>query len=411
MNKKVHFVGIGGIGVSALARYFLSEGWEVQGSDMARSSITDELSREGFRVTIGKHAANMVNKNVSRVIYTQAVSRAHPELVKAERLGILAQSYPEAVGSLTKQYKTIAIAGSHGKSTTTAMVASVLEEGGMDPTVIVGTKLPQWGSNFRKGSGGWLVLEADEWKASFLHYFPAIAAITNIDKEHLDFYKTFANVKRAFEQFKGHADKIIAPSRAEPLAREVEAALQVPGAHNVQNALIAYAIGKELGIPHAVIIRGLKKYRGAWRRMEYRGTFAGADVYDDYGHHPTEIKATLAAFRHKWPKKPLICVFQPHQGKRLKALFPEFTSAFRDAHETVLLPVYEVAGRDAAIRPAHSSEALAKAVGATYIKDPKNELRRFLSLLAGKKLPNAIIVMMGAGDIIKYTDELLRVQK
>lgn len=409
----IHFVGIGGIGMSALARYFLSQGWRVQGSDLTASPITAGLIREGVMIYIGKHAANKVTRNVLQMVYTRAVPHTHPELVKARALGIAVEAYPEVVGELTRQYKTIAIAGSHGKSTTTAMTALILEAGGLDPTVILGTLLPQFGNtNFRKGGGQWLVLEADEYRASFLHYFPTLAGITNIDAEHLDFYKTFANVKKTFADFKKQAQKVIAPVRDARTRAAIRQALAVPGAHNVENAALAYAIGRALTIPHATILKGLRNYKGAWRRMEYKGTTTISrikyHVYDDYGHHPTEIEATLAAFREKLPKTPLICVFQPHQAKRLRALFPAFTAAFGDADHTIILPSYEVAGRDAKETQRYSAKALARKINAAYVSHPSRGLHAALKKIAGT-LPASsapTLVMMGAGTINQLTEKL-----
>ena len=443
--------------MSALARYFLARGWRVSGSDLSPSSITDELKKEGAAVYIGKHSANNL-KNPDLVIYNQAIDLNNPELKEARKLNILCQSYPEAVGSLTKKYKTIAVAGAHGKSTTTAMVSLILIEAGFDPTVIIGTKLKELGGkNFRAGkslsaSSGqdrWLVLEADEWKASFLNYFPAFGIITNIDKEHLDFYKNFTNVKKAFAQFKKQCQKIVRAPKNPALKNEIKKVLKIPGEHNVQNASVAYALGRELKIPRSIILKALSKYQGAWRRMEYRGYLRIMNnelriknkkliihnskfiipVYDDYAHHPTEIKATLAAFKD-WPrpsgrgspsgprkaaKNALICVFQAHQVERLKLLFNAFKTAFKAADKVILLPTYEVVGREKlatshlGIATNDLSKKLAKTIGAIYVKNPKKDLKKIIkkTLLAKPYTLNPIIVMMGAGNIFEYTEKLI----
>ncbi|MEK7195599.1 MAG: Mur ligase domain-containing protein, partial [Patescibacteria group bacterium] len=204
IKKSVHFIGIGGIGVSSLARWFLAEKWAVSGSDASPSNnnLLKDLGKDGVKVKIG-HKKGHITPKIGLVIYSQAVDKAkNPEAVQARRLGIPLLSYPQTVGLLTQMYKTVAVSGAHGKSTTTALASLVLKEGGLDPTVIIGTKLREFGGkNFRRGSGKYLVLEADEWKASFLNYSPTLAVITNIDKEHLDFYKNFSSVKKTFLKF------------------------------------------------------------------------------------------------------------------------------------------------------------------------------------------------------------------
>ena len=432
----VHFVGIGGIGISALARYFLSEGWKITGSDLVNSENINELRKEGAKIYIGRHRKSNVSKNIQLLVYNQAISPDNPELSQARNFCIQCESYPQALGKLTKKYKTIAIAGSHGKSNTTALTALILIEAGLDPTVIVGTKLKEFGNkNFRKGKSEWLVIEADEWRASFLNYSPALAVVTNIDKEHLDFYKNFAGVKKTFDIFKKRCGKVLAAPTNVKLKSAIKKILKIPGRHNVENALLAYAIGKELKIPREIIFKALGKYEGAWRRMEYRGIFKAfsdqrlafsrksnqkllipkpyalnASVYDDYAHHPTEIRATLAAFKEKHPRSFLICVFQPHQAARLKALFKEFKGAFQKADATILLPTYEVAGRDQKSDQQHDSRALAKAIKAVYVKNPRENLKRVLgkTLIAPPRPQSpAIIVMMGAGNIAEYTKLLI----
>ena len=436
--------------MSALARYFLSEKWQVSGSDLSPSSITDELKKEGVKVFIGhRHSLIRANERINLVIYNQAIPENNPELKRARELGLACRTYPEVVGELTKTYKTIAIAGSHGKSTTTAMTALILIEAGLDPMVIVGTKLKEFGNkNFRKGKGGYLVLEADEWKASFHHYSPFVATITNIDAEHLDFYKTFANVKKSFEIFKTRCHAVVERPTDKKIADTIRRILKVPGEHNVQNALNAYAVASFLGIPEKIILSALGKYQGAWRRMEYRGKMRitnnelrimgkiGASkslnssfiihnsplIFDDYAHHPSEIKATLAGFRQKWPKNALICVFQPHQTKRLVALYNSFKTAFKEANRVVILPTYQVAGREAQgtrimndelrIKGGNLAKKLARDIGAIYVPYPEKDLKKTLISILSSLFPkpyslNPIIIMMGAGNINELTPGLI----
>ncbi len=417
--------------MSALARYFLSARWTVSGSDISPSEITDELKKEGIQITIG-HKPIAISKLSGLVIYNQAIIENNPELRAARKAGLPCRSYPEMIGELTKKYKTIAIAGAHGKSTTTGMTALVLIEAGMDPTVILGTKLKEFrnpltgsgSSNFRRGNSGLLVLEADEFGGAFWHYFPAVAVITNVDKEHLDFYNNLTNVKKSFEKFKTQCGTVVSAVKDKKILDEITRVLKVPGQHNVYNASCAYAVAKYLGIPHKIILRGLGKYTGAWRRMEFRGDFGyqvsgiryQAKVYDDYAHHPTEIKATLAAFREQYPKNRLICVFQPHQEERLKTLFKSFLGAFQDADKVIVLPTYHVAGREdreKRIEKSDLSARLAKAIDAIYVQHPQKELKPILKKLISKYYPlfsrnDFIVAMMGAGDIVKYTNRLLK---
>jgi UDP-N-acetylmuramate--alanine ligase len=440
-KKHVHLIGIGGIGMSGLARYFHSKGWQVSGSDASASALTKALVKEGIRVTIGHHKA-AVRPNMGLVVYNRAIPHDNPELLAAKNLRIITLPYARVLGGITDEYTTIAITGSHGKSTTTALAALTLIKGGLEPTVLIGTNLREFhGKNIRMGKSHYLVLEADDFGSAFLEYSPTYAIVTNIDKEHLDHYKNFANLKEAFLQFlartqrggalilnrddenlqelktrimtmaKNRGLKIVWYSLRDPSIKTIKTMLRIPGEHNVSNAAAAHALGKVLKISEVKIQKALNAYRGAWRRMEYKGRFRGARVFDDYAHHPTEIKATLAAFRAQYPGRKIVCVFQPHQAKRLKLLFNEFAGAFNDADETILLPLYKVPGRDE--KPGRfDSLGLAKAV---WKRDPQ---QFFLYLTNSRHLKNAIlelpgplskkiIIMMGAGDIVNLTDSLV----
>ena len=452
MYKSIHFIGIGGAGMSALARYFLSQKWAVSGSDLAESPIIAGLRKEGVKVKIGQKRGNITAK-MTLIIYSQAVRADNPELKEARRRGIRTISYPEAVGELTRQYKTIAISGAHGKSTTTALTALILKKGGLDPTVIMGANLKEFsGKNFRKGKNEYLVLEADEFGRAFLHYSPTSAIITNIDREHLDIYKNLTDIKKTFLRFLAnvrdggtviinHDDKncyslkkeiIILAHRKklrniwyslrDSAAKKIKKIIQIPGKHNISNALAAYYLGQTLKISEKNIFEALRAYRGAYRRMEFRGDtrYARSDVsiYDDYAHHPTEIKATLRAFHEKFPKAKIVCVFQPHQAKRLGALFKEFQNAFDDADITLILPLYKVPGRDEEIS-VYNSVNLVRAIQKRhpkrlvfYLNNPKKIKIALNTLLSSPKPYSSkniqtILVMMGAGNIFQYTEELL----
>ncbi|MFH0712397.1 MAG: UDP-N-acetylmuramate--L-alanine ligase, partial [Candidatus Jorgensenbacteria bacterium] len=460
VKRTVHFIGVGGIGMSALARWFLAQKWAVSGSDITLSNLTQALQKEGVKVKIG-HKKAYVSPEMGLLVYNQAIPASNPELREARRRGIPVLTYPEALGVLSREYKTIAVSGAHGKSTTTAFLSLVLTRAGFDPTVILGTLFREFaGKNFRAGKSEYLVIEADEWKASFLNYSPTYAIITNIDREHLDFYKNYSNVKKTFLKFisniredgvlianrddknlfalKRHIEKIAKRKNFRVIwygaiinysaYRKIRTFLEVPGKHNVSNALAVYVLARALGIKEEVILKALGRYRGAWRRMEYRGKLRIANsksplaispvpVYDDYAHHPTEIKASLQAFREKFPKKEIICVFQPHQAHRTKNLFKEFISAFDLADYLILLPIYQVAGRDKSHK-GYTSADLAKAIARSknYKLKAKNSVsylpspKKLKSLLNSRFyfLDSAVVIMMGAGDIVNYTSLLIR---
>ncbi len=494
MNKpKVHFIGIGGIGTSALARWFLSHGHKVSGSDASSSEITSDFKKQGIKIFIG-HRAKNIPQEAKLVIYSEAIPADNLELKRAKSLGICVKSSSQAIGDLSEKYKTIAITGAHGKGTTTALLSLALIKAGFDPTVIIGTKLKEFGdSNFRKGSSNCLILEADEFHKKFLNYHPFAVIITNIDREHLDFYKNLKNIKSAFLKFIGNIqiggilvinknDKNIfsLKNKIQKIAKnnhlniywygiqsKLEKILKIPGKHILSDATAVYTLAKALGVKDKDVIKAIASYNGAWRRMEYRGRAYDVpsiasiyghrksqklrvDVYDDYAHHPTEIKATLTGIAQKWPKTGLICVFQPHQVQRLSLLFKDFVRAFDAANALVLLPVYQVRGRD---RVSHNqfccnrdslcrkklsrfcnaknivakslSAQLAQAIQKRF-KTQNLKLKTIIYLPSSKKLPkvikeiitekflypkpstlNAIIVMMGAGDIYHHTKRLL----
>ncbi len=446
--------------MSSLARWFKAQNWAVFGSDMAESKITQGLKKDGIKVKIGHKKANLESK-VGLVIYNNAIPAGNPELMEAKKRGLPVYSYPEAVGELTKGYETFAVAGAHGKSTTTSLLSLVLIKAGFDPTVIVGTKLKEFGdTNFRLGRKDYLVLEADEWKAAFLNYSPTFTIITNIDKEHLDFYKNFENVEKTFLKFisnmkfggtvlvnKDNKNLLNLKKDIESVAKEkstnviwysladrpdlrskLKKSLSIPGEHNLINALSVLVLAKELGIDEKIILSALHGYKGAWRRFEYRGnlnvkklrigsvkwrTKAKIPVYDDYAHHPTEIDATLSAFREKFPNHKIICVFEPHQAKRLQNLFKEFSTAFNKADYLILMPTYKVAGRDK-VNKAYTSESLTKKIkhlnkdlAVTFCRDYKKLPGVFGEIMAPLPSSKFVVVMMGAGTIANHTDELL----
>lgn len=421
--------------MSALAKYYLLQGTTVSGSDLVSSEITDELKQLGVNITIGKHQKINIPEKTDKIIYTAAVPKQSPELAEAKKRQIKTMLYAEAVGELTKKYKTITVSGAHGKSTTTALTALVLEEGYHDPTVIAGTKIKEFGnSNFRKGGGSYLVLEADEWNKSFLHYSPRIAVVTNIDAEHLDTYKTVRAVERTFEKYlervpkngaivanrddsrlekvaKKFGKKVTWYSLNDPAAAHVRNVLRVPGEHNVSNALAALTVGRLVGVRETDTLRALGRFSGTWRRFEFKGLFNGAHVFDDYGHHPREIVATIAAARGRFPMRRVWCVYQPHQYQRLQYLWDDFVGAFDHADRICLLPVYDVVGRETktakeAVNSLKLTQELVRRGKRACHLDNFDEAKEYL---ASEIRSGDVVLIMGAGDIYHLTQKLIPV--
>lgn len=419
--KHIHIIGIGGIGTSALAQYYLAKGLAVSGSDAVASEITDHLEALGAKIYIGHRPENIHGADL--VIHSAAVDRGNQEYDMAILKQTPTQLYAEAMGEITENFTTIAISGSHGKSTTTAMVAKILIDAGLDPTVIVGTKMHELdGNNFRFGKSKFLVLEADDYNRHFHNYYPAIAVVTNVDAEHLDIYQGIQGVKEAFAKFlegtkqggtiiANGADKntVDIIKSTDLLGRKVilynktvlaRHKLGVPGDHNESNAEAAFWVAKTAGVSEAQIKQSLARFQGSWRRLEE----IQEGVYSDYAHHPTEIKATLQALKIANPNKKLICVFQPHQRDRLNKLFTEFKDAFIDADELYVIPLYMARGRDTG--DGRGSEDLVRQVRKPTAKYKESFFEAFNTVkpeLGGQN----IVVFMGAGDIDKMLRKIL----
>ncbi len=419
--RQIHFIGIGGIGISALARLALETGKIVTGSDQSTSLITNELERLGAKIFIG-HRAEQVGPGTDLVVYTIAVPDYNPELERARELGLTTISYPQALGLVSADKYTIAVSGTHGKTTTTAMIAKILIAAGLDPTVIVGSLFKDSKSNFIQGKSDYLVVEACEYRRSFLNLSPKILVITNIDNDHLDYFKDLNDIESAFAELAGklpadgalicdqkneRLSLALAASRARvidySLVSSAQFNLLVPGEHNVWNAQAALAVAGVLKISPAIALGALNKFSGTWRRFEYRGKSArGAAIYDDYGHHPTEIKATLKVARERCRGK-LWVIFQPHLYSRTKLLFNDFVGSFRDADEVIITDIY--AAREP-IDPTVSAEILARAINrqgppARHLSDFKL-IQEELNRLAG---PEDLILTLGAGDVFLVEKE------
>lgn len=382
------------------------------------------MVRRGIPVAIGHRTENVGKPDL--VVHVAALSRDNPELVRARKLGIPVKSYPEVVGELTREYDTVAVSGSHGKSTTTALIGLILVKAGLDPTIIVGTKLRELGgTNFRMGKSRFLVLEADEWNKSFHYYHPKLAVLLNVDAEHLDIYKDYEGVIRGFARYVKNVwlDGVIVANARD---RGVKAALRIanskwhiaktvwfnkktprynlmiPGVHNQSNADAAWTAVKLLGVKKSVADAVFKSYNGAWRRLEKLTTndrrhTTHAVVYSDYAHHPTEIKATLQALRERHSKGRIICVYEPHQEERLTRLFKEFTTCFRGADKLVLLPIYRVLGREE--KGGKKSLDLAHAIRQKEVFYAPSFIIAMNMLAADLMDKRTVIVFMGAGTI------------
>jgi UDP-N-acetylmuramate--alanine ligase len=450
--KKIHFVGIGGIGMSGIAEILLDQGFRVSGSDRALGEVTERLLKLGAEIHEG-HTAQNVGSDVDALVYSSAVMTANPEVAEAVRRKIPVIRRAEMLAEVMRLKYGIGIAGTHGKTTTTSMVSLVLMEGGLDPTVIVGGKLTGLGgTNARLGHGDFIVVEADEFDRSFLSITPTVAVMTTLETDHLDCYRDLEDIKSAFVQFGNKvpfygfivlcldepALQDIMPSlgkkkiityglnpQADVQAVDIihknnvttftvvrgdvelgQVVLQLPGKHNVQNALAALTVGLELGVPFEKAKAGIEKFTGVFRRWEKKGDIDGITLYDDYAHHPTECRATLAGAKAGWRRR-LICVFQPHLYSRTRDFYEEFGKAFLQADVLVVTDVYPA--REEPIQGINGEliTNAAKQYGhkeVHYVPD-KKAVPEFLLGLAKQ---GDIIVTMGAGDIWKYGEEFLK---
>ncbi|MBI4014309.1 MAG: UDP-N-acetylmuramate--L-alanine ligase [Candidatus Rokubacteria bacterium] len=446
--QQVHFVGIGGVGMSGIAEVLLTLGYRVTGSDARRSEAVERLERLGAKVFAGHAASHIEGAQV--VVYSSAVARDNPELQAARQRGIPVIPRAEMLAELMRVKSGIAIAGTHGKTTTTSMVGAVLAEAGFDPTIVVGGRITALGANARLGQGEFLVAEADESDGSFLKLTPTIAVVTTIDAEHLDYYTDLAAIRETFLQFinkvpfygvavlcvdqpeiqallprvekrvityglAGPADLVAAAVRLEGLTARFEVlqrgeslgelALQVPGAHNVANALAATAVGLDLEIPFAVVQRALAGFTGVHRRFQVKGEVDGILVVDDYGHHPAEIRATLAAARAGFHRR-LVVAFQPHRYTRTLHLHAEFLTAFGDADVLVITDIYP-AGETPI--PGVHARTLVEGIVARSTREVRyvSDRGELVELLLRLVRPGDLVLTLGAGDIGTVADQVL----
>jgi UDP-N-acetylmuramate--alanine ligase len=446
--RRIHFVGIGGVGMSGIAEVLHNMGYEVSGSDAKASEVTGRLEALGIRVFIGHRLEQVAGADV--VVRSSAVGTDNPEVVEAKQRLTPVIPRAEMLAELMRLKYGVAVAGTHGKTTTTSMVASVLARGGLDPTMVIGGRLRSLGSNARLGRGDFLVAEADESDGSFLKLSPTIAVVTTIDEEHLDYYRDLEHIKETFLQFinkvpfygsavlcldqeniqallprvekrfvtyglKGQADLMarditLKAMRAEfTVLRQHEPLgllrLQVPGLHNVYNALAAVAVGLDLELPFPVIREGLEEFTGVDRRFQIKGTVRDILLVDDYGHHPAEIQATLAAAKAGFDRR-VVVLFQPHRYTRTQKLLREFFTAFYQADVLLVTEIY-AAGEPAI--PGVSGRRIAEGVArhghrdVTFVPD-KGELA---AAVLPRLMPGDLVLTLGAGDIVRVGEEIL----
>ena len=421
--KKVHFIGIGGIGVSAIARMFLARGVGVSGSDTEESEITKELTDMGAQISYGHRAENLAD-NTDLVVYTIAIDKDNPEFLKAKELGIEARTYSQMLGIISEGYYTVAVSGTHGKTTTTAMFAKVAVSGDLDPTVIVGSLLKDSGSNLVIGGSDLFIVEACEYKRSFLDLKPNILVITNIEEDHLDYYKDLADIQSAFRELvdkMGESDFVVCNLNDEKVKPVIENTkckiidyakvedikdLKVTGEYNQQNAKAAFAVAEILKVENEKIISALIGFEGVWRRFEYKGkTESGAEVYDDYAHHPTEIQAVLKAARAKFPDQKIITVFQPHLYSRTKLLFGDISESFVDTDQVLVTPIYAAREEnDSSINSEILADEINKNGSSAQAFKDFDEIKQYLKDNTQK---DDIILTMGAGDVFKIGEDLI----
>jgi UDP-N-acetylmuramate--alanine ligase len=446
----VHFIGIGGISMSGLAEILLKEGFTISGSDNKESALTDHLEQMGAKVFYGQKASNII-PGIDVVVYTAAIHPDNEEYAEAVRQKLPMLTRAELLGQLMTNYDMpIAISGTHGKTTTTSMLSHILLAGELDPTISVGGILKAIGGNIRVGDSEYFVTEACEYTNSFLHFFPKIGVILNIDEDHLDFFKDLADIRNSFHRFAKllpkdgtlvindnipdleeitadldcrvirygndssldySATNILHDKKGEASFDLIKSgefidriSLSVNGDHNVSNALSAIAVADLLGVPFSKIKEGLKSFHGTDRRFEYKGEVNGFTIIDDYAHHPTEINATLTAAK-EYPHKEVWCIFQPHTYTRTKALFPEFVDALTHADHVILADIYAARETDTL---GMSSEMIAeelkkKGCDAYYFPSFK-EIESFCLDRCQK---GDVLITMGAGNVVNIGENLL----
>ena len=443
--RTIHFVGIGGIGMSGIAEILAESGVSVSGCDLKRSAATELLQNRGVSIAIGHDPAHLAD--VDLVVVTAAVKGENAELEAARRRGIPVMRRAEMLGEIVAQKRAVGVSGTHGKTTTSAMIATILESAGLDPTLLIGGIVRNFATNAKSGLGEYLVVEADEYDRTFHHLHPEIAVVTNVEADHLEYYGSFDAIVEAFRVFIdgipengvviGCADEpavaaLLATTRHRvvryglgPDADDADIRainldfhekgvrfevpgvgffkLFVPGEHNVRNALAAIAVARELGLAPEVIAAGLAKFIGVDRRFQILGDYGGAIIVDDYAHHPTEIRATLAAARSGYPGRRVVALFQPHLYSRTRDFAREFASALRTADVAMVAPIY--AAREKPIDGVSARQIADAEPGIEFLDRSNSEIFNQLRRRLG---PNDIFITMGAGDVHEIAEMLVR---
>lgn len=447
-QKKIHFIGIGGISMSGLAAVLLNNGFKVSGSDSKESKITENLKEKGAEIFIGHRRENL--QNVDLVVYTAAIPSDNPEILEAKENNIHLMDRAEFLGLIMKGHKyNVAVAGTHGKTTCTSMITNISLKGELDPTILVGGEVDVIGGNYRIGSSEYFVTEACEYKESFLKFYPYVGIILNIDADHLDYYRDLDHIVETFKKFStlipedgylvgyngdSNVRNILNEAKCNTLSYGLEDAdvtaknvvfnnkgcatftvnkkgedlfevsLNMPGTHNVLNALSTICVGLIFDLPYDKIAEGLHECVGAHKRFEYKGEKDGITIIDDYAHHPVEIQATLSTAK-KIPHGKTYCVFQPHTYTRTKTLFDEFTTAFNEADELILMDIYAAREKDTGLV---TSDELGDAIRKTGLKctnvHSHDEAVNYLKSIAKN---GDMILTVGAGDVVIVGEKFL----
>ncbi len=437
-KSKFHFIGIGGIGMCGLAELLKNIGHEVSGSDISESANTEDLRKKGVRVFIGHDQSHLGDVDV--VVYSSAVKQDNPEWIAAKTKQIPVIPRAEALSEIMRSKRGIAVAGTHGKTTTTSLISSVFIQANLKPTIVVGGRFEKIGSTALLGDGEWMIAEADESDGSFHKLSPEIAIITNIDSDHLDFYKTFDNVQKSFYQFaqrvpfygyvivcgddkvtrnlfegfpkrclfygfssendfylkgeKSEYDIYVNDRKTKSESCLGHLSLQVPGRHNALNSLAAFVAAYQCGITIPTILAGLRNFQGVDRRFQFKGEVDSIKVYDDYGHHPTEVRAVLEAFKEKFPDQRLVTLFQPHRFSRTQSCWNEFINCFYLTDVLILTDIYS--GGEAAI-PNINAKRLYEEIkieNKFYLPNSSSKIEALKKVLR----PGDIFLTLGAGD-------------
>lgn len=450
--NKVYLAGIGGIGLSAIAYYFKNLGKVVEGSDLTKSEVTRRLQTANIDINFKQKEGN-ISEDIDLLVYSSALPETHPELLKAKELKIPTLTYFQFLGLLSKNYKTIAITGTNGKTTTTAILGLMLEKAGLDPTVIVGSLVPQWGNNFRLGQSDILVVEACEWQAHMLELDPNIIVLSNVAEDHLDFYKDLEDIKIHFQKFvdklprtglfiknfddqnsqdikfkstvtfgsSEQADYFFSDVKIEDGKQKFNTnkfsniELSVPGKYNIYNALSAMVVAKELGVNKHQMWNALSEFKSTWRRFEIVGQMKSNIVISDYAHHPDSINMLLRAAKDFYPDKKIIAVFQPHHHNRTKTLLDQFAKAFYLADQVIVSEIYSVSGREDHIKAKGPERSRREDVSSVDLIELMNHSHKYYAsdfkkvkeILKDINPSNSIIIFIGAGDIDDLAREVI----